>query len=95
MRNEIAAVSFGQSNQRTLDTIARTIPKIVVFLVILVVGWVVAKLMGSRRSEAYRRGQEDAARGAATPAEAPPDTEDPSSGSTTMGFGAGNTSGIA
>lgn len=45
MRNEIAAVSFGQSIQNILDTIARTVPKIIVFVVILVVGWIVAKVV--------------------------------------------------
>jgi hypothetical protein len=63
--------------------------------------------MGNARSEAYRRGQEDADRGAKTPAEAPsPGATAPgpapsgttSSGTTssgTTGSGMGSTSGIA
>ena len=39
-------VNFGQSIQNLLNTIARSIPKIVVFLLILVVGWIIARVIG-------------------------------------------------
>lgn len=39
-------VNFGQSVQNLLNTIARSIPKILVFLLILVVGWIVARVIG-------------------------------------------------
>jgi len=39
-------VNFGQSIQNLLNTIARSIPKILVFLLILVVGWIIARVIG-------------------------------------------------
>jgi hypothetical protein len=38
-------VSVSQSFQNLLDTVFHSIPKILVFLVILVVGWIVAKVL--------------------------------------------------
>jgi Conserved TM helix len=48
MPHHLAAinVNFGQSIQNLLNTIARSIPKILVFLLILVVGWIIAKVIG-------------------------------------------------
>jgi hypothetical protein len=37
-------VSVSQSFQNLFDTVFRSIPKILVFLVFLVVGWIVAKV---------------------------------------------------
>lgn len=39
------AVSFTQSFQSAMDTVARVTPKILVFLIVLVVGWIVARLI--------------------------------------------------
>jgi hypothetical protein len=38
-------VNFGQSVQNLINTVAHAIPKILVFLFILVVGWIVARLL--------------------------------------------------
>jgi uncharacterized integral membrane protein len=40
-------VSVSQSFQNLLDTVFHSIPKILVFLVFLVVGWIVAKGAGA------------------------------------------------
>ena len=45
MAQHLAAVSVSQSFQNLLNTVVRAIPTIVVFLVILVIGWVVARLL--------------------------------------------------
>jgi hypothetical protein len=45
MAQPLASVDVGQSFQNLLDTVVHAIPKIVVFLVILVVGWLVARLL--------------------------------------------------
>lgn len=44
MTQPLAAVSVSQSFQNLLDTVFHSVPKIGVFLVILVVGWIVAKV---------------------------------------------------
>jgi hypothetical protein len=41
----MAAIDIGQSLQRMLDNVVRIVPKLIVFVVILVVGWIVAKLI--------------------------------------------------
>ena len=41
----MAAINIGQSLQRLLDSIIRIIPKLVVFVVILIIGWIVAKII--------------------------------------------------
>lgn len=38
-------MNIGQSFQNMWDTVARTIPKMLVFLVILIVGWIIAKVI--------------------------------------------------
>jgi hypothetical protein len=45
MHQPLAAVSVSQSFQNLLDTVFHSVPKILVFLVILVVGWIVAKVL--------------------------------------------------
>jgi hypothetical protein len=45
MRYSVAAIDIGQSLQRMLDIVVRIVPKLIVFVVILVVGWIVAKLI--------------------------------------------------
>ena len=45
MTHTVASVSFSQSVQNLLNTIAHSIPKIIVFLIILVVGWLVARVI--------------------------------------------------
>jgi hypothetical protein len=45
MTQPLAAVSVNQSFQNLLDTVFHSVPKILVFLVILVVGWIVAKVL--------------------------------------------------
>jgi hypothetical protein len=45
MHQPLAAVSVSQSFQNLLDTVFHSVPKILVFLVILVVGWIIAKLL--------------------------------------------------
>src|SRR3954449_301047 len=41
----MAAMDIGQSFQRMVDTIVRIVPKLIVFVVILVIGWIVAKII--------------------------------------------------
>jgi mechanosensitive ion channel-like protein len=48
-------VNFGQSVQNLLNTIARSIPKIGVFLLILVVGWIVARVIGKLIAKGLER----------------------------------------
>src|SRR5258708_6398845 len=45
MREPLASINVSQSFQNLLDTVVHSIPKILVFLVILVVGWIVAKVL--------------------------------------------------
>lgn len=45
MGQPLAAVNIGNSVQSAMDAFGRTVPKIVVFLVILIVGWIVAKVL--------------------------------------------------
>jgi len=45
MTQPLASVSVSQSFQSLLDTVFHSVPKILVFLVILVVGWIVAKVL--------------------------------------------------
>lgn len=45
MGQPLAAVDIGNSVQGMMDAIGRTAPQIVVFLVILVVGWIIAKVL--------------------------------------------------
>jgi Conserved TM helix len=48
-------VNFGQSIQNLLNTIARSIPKILVFLLILVVGWIIARVIGKLIAKGLER----------------------------------------
>lgn len=48
-------VNFGQSIQSLLNTIARSIPKILVFLLILVVGWIIARVIGKLIAKGLER----------------------------------------
>jgi hypothetical protein len=41
----MAAIDIGQSLQRMLDNVVRIVPKLIVFVVILIIGWIVAKLI--------------------------------------------------
>jgi hypothetical protein len=45
MKEPLASVSFSQSFQNLLDTVVHNIPKVLVFLVVLVVGWIIAKVV--------------------------------------------------
>jgi len=45
MAQPLASISTGQSVQNLLDTVFHALPKILVFLIILVIGWVVARLL--------------------------------------------------
>jgi hypothetical protein len=45
MTQPLASVSVGSSVQNLLDTIFHSLPKILVFLIILVVGWIVARVL--------------------------------------------------
>ena len=45
MGYSLAAIDIGQSLQRMLDNIVRIVPKLIVFVVILIIGWIVAKLI--------------------------------------------------
>src|ERR1700722_4623586 len=45
MTHTLASVSVSQSVQNTLNTVAHSLPKIVVFLVGLVIGWIVASII--------------------------------------------------
>jgi hypothetical protein len=45
MRQPLASISVSQSFQNLLNTVVHSIPKILVFLVILIVGWIVAKVI--------------------------------------------------
>jgi len=45
MGQPLAAVDIGNSLQGMMDSVGRIVPKILVFLVILVVGWIVAKVL--------------------------------------------------
>jgi hypothetical protein len=45
MAQPLASISAGQSVQNLLDTVFHALPKILVFLIILVIGWVVARLL--------------------------------------------------
>ena len=41
----MVAIDIGGSLQRMLDSVVRIVPKIIVFLIILVIGWIVAKII--------------------------------------------------
>lgn len=41
----LAAIDIGQSLQRMLDNVIRIVPKLIVFVVILVIGYIIAKLI--------------------------------------------------
>jgi magnesium-transporting ATPase (P-type) len=45
MTQPLASVSVSQSFQNLLDTVFNSLPKILVFLVVLVVGWIIAKVI--------------------------------------------------
>lgn len=45
MTEPLASVSFSQSFQNLLDTVIHSLPKVLVFLVVLVVGWIIAKVL--------------------------------------------------
>src|SRR6202035_3815245 len=46
MNQPLASFQISNSFQDLLDTVSHTIPKILVFLIILVIGWIVAKALG-------------------------------------------------
>lgn len=46
MSQPLASFSVSTSFQNLLDTVFHSIPKIIVFLVILVIGWIVARILG-------------------------------------------------
>jgi Conserved TM helix len=45
MGYSLAATNVGQSLSRLLDTVLRIVPKLVVFVIILIIGWIVAKII--------------------------------------------------
>ncbi len=45
MGYSLAAINIGQSLARMLDNVVRIVPKLIVFVVILVIGWIVAKVI--------------------------------------------------
>jgi hypothetical protein len=45
MGYSMVAIDIGGSLQRLLDSVVRIVPKLIVFIVILVVGWIVAKII--------------------------------------------------
>ena len=45
MVQPLASVSFSQSLQNLLDTVIHSLPKILVFLVVLVLGWIIARVI--------------------------------------------------
>jgi Conserved TM helix len=45
MGYSLAAINIGQSLQRMLDNVVRIVPKLIVFVVILIIGWIVAKII--------------------------------------------------
>jgi hypothetical protein len=57
MPHAVAAINvdFGQSIQNLLNTIARSIPKILVFLLILAIGWFIARVIGKLIAKGLER----------------------------------------
>jgi Mechanosensitive ion channel, conserved TM helix len=55
MNQPQASISVSQSFQNLLDTVFHAIPKILVFLVILIVGWLIAKALGKLVDVVLRR----------------------------------------
>jgi hypothetical protein len=45
MTHQLAAISVSQSFQNLLDTVFHAIPKILLFLVILIIGWIIARVL--------------------------------------------------
>jgi Conserved TM helix len=45
MGYSMAAIDVGQSFQRMLDNVVRIVPKLIVFVIILIIGWIVAKII--------------------------------------------------
>jgi hypothetical protein len=45
MGYSMAAIDIGQSLQRIVDNIVRIVPKLIVFVIILIIGWIVAKVI--------------------------------------------------
>jgi hypothetical protein len=45
MTQPLASVDFGQGVQNLLNTVMHSLPKILVFLIVLVVGWIIAKAL--------------------------------------------------
>jgi Conserved TM helix len=45
MTHQLAAISVSQSFQNLLNTVVNSIPKVLLFLVILVIGWIVARVL--------------------------------------------------
>src|SRR6516162_3616089 len=55
MSQPLASVSVSQSFQNLLDSVFRALPKILVFLVVLMVGWIVAKAVARVTDMILRR----------------------------------------
>src|SRR5689334_8901648 len=45
MEKMLVAAGVGQGPQRILDNVLRIVPKLVVFVIILIIGWFIAKLI--------------------------------------------------
>jgi hypothetical protein len=45
MSGQLAAIDVGQTFQRFMDTLARIVPRLIVFVIILVIGWIIAKVI--------------------------------------------------
>jgi hypothetical protein len=55
MSQSLASVSVSQSFQNLLDLVFRSLPKILVFLVVLIVGWILAKALARVTDMILRR----------------------------------------
>jgi Conserved TM helix len=45
MGYSLAAINIGQSLQHLIDAVVRIVPRLVVFVIILIIGWIVAKII--------------------------------------------------
>jgi hypothetical protein len=55
MTHPLASVDFGQGVQNLLNTVMHSLPKILVFLIVLVVGWIIAKALQKAIKVVLRR----------------------------------------
>lgn len=55
MSEPLASINVSQSFQNLLDTVVHSVPKILVFLVVLIVGWIIAKALAKIVDVVLRR----------------------------------------